>query len=277
LRRRARNHLKRYIQEIVIISKSMIIIKTPQEIEILREGGRRLATVLYKVKEIVKPGISTKDLDNYAFKLIKEMGDEPAFLNYKPEGASYPYPASLCVSLNNEVVHGIPSNKKILKEGDIVSLDLGLKHKGLFTDMAITVPVGEISNSSAKLLKITEQALHVGVNSAQGGNKTGDIGNAIESFVRQHKYGIVEILAGHGVGRAIHEDPYVPNFGKANTGVKLVPGMVIAIEPMLNNGTKNVVLDDDDWTFRTADGKKSAHFELTILITEGEPEILTKI
>jgi methionyl aminopeptidase len=255
----------------------MIIIKTPQEIEILREGGKHLAMVLFKVKEKVKPGISTQDLDEYALKLIKDMGDEPAFLNYRPEGADSPYPASLCVSVNNEVVHGIPSAKKILQEGDIVSIDLGIKHKGLFTDMAMTVPVGEISPASIKLLRITEQALNVGISAAQGGNRIGDIGNAIESYVRPHKYGIVEVLSGHGVGRAIHEDPYVPNFGKAGVGAKLVPGMVIAIEPMLNNGTKNVTLDKDGWTFRTADGKKSAHFEHTILITEGEPEILTKI
>ncbi|KKQ86950.1 MAG: Methionine aminopeptidase [Parcubacteria group bacterium GW2011_GWF2_38_8] len=254
-----------------------IIIKTKEEIEILREGGKRLATVLYEVKEKVKPGISTKDLDDYAFKLIKEMGDEPAFLNYQPEGASIPYPASLCVSVNNEVVHGIPDAKKILREGDIVSLDLGLKHKGFFTDMALTVPVGEISSGSKKLIEVTEKALQVGINAAQGGNKVGDISYAIESFVRPHKYGIVEVLSGHGVGKAIHEDPYVPNFGKADTGVKLLPGMVIAIEPMLNGGTKNVVLDEDGYTFRTADGKKSAHFEHTILITKGKPEILTKI
>lgn len=255
----------------------MIIIKTPEEIKTLREGGKRLATILYAVGTMVKPGISTKDLDDYAFKLIKEMGDEPAFLNYKPEGADTPYPASICISVNNEVVHGIPKKEKILKEGDIISLDLGLKHKNLFTDMAITVGVGEISPASKKLLEITEKSLKVGIEAAQGGNRIGDISHAVESFVRPHKYGIVEILAGHGVGRAIHEDPYIPNFGKAHVGAKLVPGMVIAIEPMVNNGTKNVVLDKDGWTFRTADGKKSAHFEHTILITDGEPEILTKI
>jgi len=255
----------------------MIIIKTPEEIEILREGGKRLASVLYKVKEMVKPGISTKDLDDYAFKLIKELGDTPAFLNYRPEGADYSYPASLCVSVNEEVVHGIPNKNKILKEGDIVAIDLGLKHKGLFTDMAMTVPVGIVSSSSAKLLKVTEDALEAGIEAAQGGNRVGDISHAIESFVRPHKYGIVEVLSGHGVGKAIHEDPYVPNFGKASTGAKLVPGMVIAIEPMLNNGTKNIILDKDGYTFRTADLKRSAHFEHTILITESDPEILTRI
>lgn len=259
----------------------MIIIKTPEEIELLRVGGQRLATVLYKVKDIVAPGVSTYELDKYAEKLIREYGDEPAFLNYQPDGARTPFPASLCVSINDEVVHGIPKKDRILKEGDIVSIDLGLKHKGFFTDMAITVPVGEINESSNKLLENTEKALYVGIENAVGGNKTGDIGFAIANFVRskhlqKENYGIVEVLSGHGVGKYIHEDPYIPNFGKKGTGAKLVPGMVVALEPMLNIGTKNVFLDKDDWTFKTNDGKRSAHFELTILITEGEPEILTK-
>ena len=261
----------------------MIIIKTPKEIEILREGGRRLATVLHKVKEKVAPGVSTKDLDTYAQNLIKEMGDTPAFLNYRPAGAEIPFPAALCVSVNDEVVHGIPRKDRILKEGDIVSIDLGLKKNGFFIDMAMTVPVGVVSDGSKALLEITEQALQVGIDVAQGGktgNTVGDIGYAVESFIRSKgggKYGIVEVLSGHGVGRYVHEDPYIPNFGKRGKGEKLIPGMVIALEPMINNGTKNVTLDADGYTFRTADGKRSAHFEHTILITEGEPEILTKV
>ncbi len=256
----------------------MIIIKTPAEIEILREGGKRLATVLNKVKDMVAPGVSTMDLDRYAEKLIREMGDYPAFLNYRPEGAKTPFPASLCVSINDEVVHGIPGEEKILQEGDIVSIDLGLMHKELYTDMAMTVSVGEVSISSQKLMEVTEQALKVGISEARAGNRVGDIGYAIENFVRsQGRYGIVEVLSGHGVGLAIHEDPYIPNFGKRGTGAKLVPGMVVALEPMLNMGTKNVKIAKDDWTFLTADGKCSAHFEHTILITKGEPEILTKI
>jgi len=257
----------------------MIIIKTKEEIEILREGGRRLATILYRLKEKVAPGVSTKDLDIYAEKLIRENGDEPAFLNYRPQGTKVPFPASLCVSVNDEVVHGIPNKSRILKEGDIVGLDLGLKHKGLFTDMALTVPVGVVNAGSKALLEITEQALKIGIEVARSGNTIGDISNSIERFIRsrkENKYGIVEVLSGHGVGRFIHEDPYIPNFGKRGKGEKLVPGMVIAIEPMLNNGTKNVTLDPDDYTFRTTDGKRSAHFEHTILITDGEPEILTK-
>jgi len=256
----------------------MIIIKTKEEIEILREGGKRLATVLYKVKDKVAPGVSTKDLDLYAEKLIREMGDTPAFLNYRPEGASVPFPASICISVNDEVVHGIPSKTRILEEGDIVSLDLGLKHRNLYTDTAITVPVGKVSVASKKLMEVTDQALKIGIDAAMAGNTVGDIGHAIESFVRAQKtkYGIVEVLSGHGVGRGIHEDPFIPNFGKAGKGEKLIPGMVVALEPMLNNGTKNVTLDEDGYTFRTADGKNSAHFEHTILITDGDAEILTQ-
>lgn len=258
----------------------MIIIKTKEEIEILRAGGKRLATILNKVKEKVAPGVSAKELDEYAEYLIREAGDIPAFLNYKPEGVSIPYPASLCVSLNDEVVHGIPSKDKILKEGDIVSIDLGLKHKGMFTDMAMTVPVGIVSPQSTKLMESTKRALEAGIDAIAPGATVGDIGHAIESFVRSlgvGKYGIVEVLSGHGVGRAIHEDPYIPNFGKKGTGAKLLPGMVIAIEPMLNNGTKHVIVDNDEYTFRTKDGKKSAHFEHTVLVTENGAEILTKI
>ena len=254
----------------------MVIIKTKKEIEILREGGKHLATVLYKVKEKVMPGVSTKDLDKYAEKLIKDMGDVPAFLNYRPAGVRTPFPATLCTSVNEEVVHGIPSADKILKEGDIISIDLGLQHKGLFTDMALTVPVGTVSNSTLKLLEVTEQALQVGISAIRPDTRVGDIGHAIESFVRPHHYGIVEILSGHGVGRAIHEDPYIPNFGQKEKGEKLLPGMVIAIEPMLNNGTKNVILDKDGYTYRTTDGKKSAHFEHTVLVTKEGAEILTR-
>jgi len=243
----------------------------------MREGGKRLARVLHKVKEKIVPDVSTKDLDIYTEKLIREMGDSPAFLNYRPDGANASFPASLCVSVNDEVVHGIPNKHRILKEGDIVSIDLGIKHRGLFTDMALTVPVGAVSAGNLKLIQITKQALQVGIDAARAGNTVGDISNSIENFVRPHGYGIVEVLSGHGVGRAIHEDPYIPNFGKKGTGAKLLPGMVIALEPMLNLGTKNVTLDDEGYTFRTADGKNSAHFEHTILITENEAEILTKM
>lgn len=252
-----------------------IIIKTKKEIDALRVAGRHLAQVLEKVAGMVAPGVSTLDLDQYAEKLIRELGDTPAFLNYRPAGARKPFPASLCTSINDEVVHGIPKQNRVLKEGDIISIDLGLKHDGVFADHAVTVAVGNVAPNLQKLLDHTSKALEVGISAAQPGFHTGDIGAAIESFVKPHKYGIVDILAGHGVGRYIHEDPYIPNFGKPGEGAKLVPGMVIAIEPMLNLGTKEVFLEDDDWTFKTADGKYSAHFEHTVLITEDGPEILT--
>ena len=253
-----------------------IIIKTKQEIEILREGGKRLALILAEVAKKVKPGISTKELDEYAEKLIRDGGDKPAFLNYKPKLEDKPYPASLCTSVNNEIVHCIPNKNKILKEGDIISLDLGLNHRGLFTDHAITVPVGKISKRDQKLINDTKKALEIGIWAARGGATTGDIGHAIESFIGK-KYGIVRELAGHGVGKAVHEDPYIPNYGKPGKGEKLVPGMVIAIEPMINIGGDYIVGNGDGYSVKTADGSHSAHFEHTILITEGEPEILTII
>lgn len=253
-----------------------VFIKTPEEIEIIKEGGKILAKVLDKVAKKVKPGISTYELDKYAHDFIKEEGGIPAFLNYRPEGAPKAFPASLCTSVNNEIVHGIPLKNKILKEGDIISIDLGLKYKGLFTDHAVTVPVGKISKKDQDLLDKTKKALEIGIWAARGGATVGDIGYAIESFVNK-KYGIVRELAGHGVGIKIHEDPYVPNYGKKGKGQKLIPGMIIAIEPMLNIGKDYIVTDDDNWTIKTADGTRSAHFEHTILITEGDAEILTLI
>ncbi len=251
-----------------------IIIKTEEQIEILREGGNRLGAILAKVATHVKPGISTLELDRIAHDLIKEGGDKPAFLGYKPYGHKKPFPAALCTSVNSEIVHGIPRASVILKEGDIISIDLGIVHDGLFTDHAITVAVGEIPKSSEKLIKITKEALDVGIWAAKCGNTVGDIGYAIESFVYK-RYGIVKELAGHGVGVEIHEDPYVPNYGKAGKGVKLVPGMVIAIEPMLTIGSPEIHVLEDGYTIKTADGSRAAHFEHTVLITDGEPEILT--
>ncbi|MDQ5971293.1 MAG: Methionine aminopeptidase [Patescibacteria group bacterium] len=253
-----------------------IYIKTKEEIEIIREGGKRLATILAKVGKMVAPGVTTAELDEYAYKLIKEGGDTPAFLNYKPEGHHKAFPASLCTSTNSEVVHGIPSKRRVLKEGDIICIDLGIKHKGYFTDHAITVPVGKISQKDQKLIDDTKEAMMVGIWAAKNGNTTGDIGYAIESFVNK-KYGIVRELSGHGVGIEIHEDPYIPNFGKAGKGVKLIPGMIIAIEPMLTNGKANIEVLNDGYTIITADGSKAAHFEHTILITKDEPEILTML
>lgn len=253
----------------------MIIIKNENQIKILREGGKRLAAVLRTVAQAVKPGITTLELDSIARAEIEKLGDVPAFLNYQPEGASRPYPFALCTSVNNHIVHGLPSDY-VLKEGDIVALDLGTKHKGLFTDHAVTVSVGNISKDTQKLMHTAENALYAGIEMARAGNTVGDISYAIETAVRSHNYGIVRELSGHGVGVHIHEDPYIPNYGKPGTGAKLKPGMVIAIEPMINLGSPKIKMNKDNWTIETADDSLSAHFEHTILITDNEPEILTK-
>lgn len=253
-----------------------IIIKTESEIERLRKGGPILADILRKVAKKVAPGVTTGELNDYAYKLITETGYKPAFLNYKPEGQDAPYPASLITSVNAEVVHGIPG-AYVLKEGDIIALDLGLNYEGVYLDHAITVPVGGIITPKDKLLmSVTEQALYKGIEAIVPGATVGDIGFAIESFVKPYKLGIVRTLSGHGVGRAIHEDPYVPNYGKPGRGAKLVPGMVIAIEPMLTRGSEDIVVMRDGYTLKTSDGSRSAHFEHTVLITEDGAEILTK-
>ncbi|MCI0542230.1 type I methionyl aminopeptidase [bacterium] len=256
-------------------------IKTKEEIAILRECGRRLARALDVVLSAVRPGVSTKELDEIAEKEIRSKGDEPAFLHYKPWDAAKPYPATLCVSVNDEIVHGIPKQEHILKEGDIIGLDIGMKHQGLITDMARTVPVGKISKEAQRLLDTTREALEVGIAAAKGGGHVGDIGYDIEKFVKRDghaKYGIIRELGGHSVGHKVHEEPFIPNFGsKKGVGVKLKPDMVIAIEPMLVLGKPGIYLDQDGFTYRTRDHSLSAHFEHTILITEGKAEILTKI
>jgi methionyl aminopeptidase len=253
----------------------MIIIKTDSEIERLRKGGPILATILQQVAQAVTPGITTKSLDELAHQLIIQGGCTPAFLHYTPEGADRPYPASLITSINSEVVHGIPGNV-VLKEGDIIALDLGLNYEGVFLDHAITVPVGEIGAKDKQLLSITKSALDEGIMAIVPGATVGDIGHAVEQFVKPYRLGIVRGLSGHGVGRAIHEDPYIPNYGKKGKGDKLVPGMVIAIEPMLTRGSEEVIQLSDGYTLKTSDNSRSAHFEHTVLINEeGYPEILT--
>ncbi len=255
--------------------KAMITIKKPQEIKALRDGGRRLAFILKTLAEAVAPGVNAKDLDLLAEKLANEGGDTPAFLGYRPEGVHKSYPASICVSINDEVVHGIPTEEKILKEGDVVAIDMGLIHKNLITDSAITVIVGGGDGQAKKLVAATKKALDIGIKAARAGNTVGDIGFAIEQFVKPLGFGLAEGLAGHGVGYKVHEDPYVPNTGNAGEGEVLKPGMVIAIEPMLTEGSSKVVFDKDGYTVRTRDGKRSAHFEHTIAITEKGPKILT--
>lgn len=252
------------------------MIKTDEEIEIIREGGRRLAMVLLAIKNVIRPGVTTRELDELALHLIREGGDEPAFLNYTPEGARAPYPGTLCVSVNDEAVHGI-SGDRVLQEGDIVGIDLGLIHKGLFSDSAMTVPVGKIDESAQKLIDVTREALNVGIAQARVGKSTGDIGFAIEKYVVDHGFVVVEELGGHGVGYAQHEDPHISNYGDRGQGVRLKKGMVIALEPIVNEGTRYVKLMPDGYTFATKDHKRSGHFEHTIVITDGDPEILTKV
>ncbi len=255
----------------------MINIKTKEDIKVLREGGKRHSYILAELSKKVTPGISTQDLEDLARKLLEEGGDKSAFLGYTPRGAKRPYPASLCVSINNEIVHGIPNEKPaILGEGDVVSLDLGLTHKGLITDSAITVGVGKMRDVDQKLMLHCKEALYLGIKAARGGAHVGDIGHAIESFVKSLGYGLCEGLAGHGVGYKVHEDPFVPNEGRAGSGELLRPGMVIAIEPMITLGTGKIVLSSDGYTYKTADGTNAAHFEHTIAITDGDPIILTK-
>lgn len=255
----------------------MMTIKTESDIEILKEGGKRHAEILNQLANRVSPGVSALELDTLALHLIREGGDIPAFLNYKPDGAKRPFPGSICISVNDEIVHGIPNEEeKILKEGDIVSIDLGLIHNGMITDAAITLPVGYVSSENLMLIKATNEALQAGIKAAHGGNTIGDIGFAIENVGKKYKLKPAEGLAGHGVGYEVHEDPYVPNTGLAGSGLKLRPGMVLAIEPMFVLGDSAITLSKDGYTFKTSDGKNSAHAEHTVLITEGEAVILTK-
>jgi methionyl aminopeptidase len=253
--------------------KYNIKIKNDNDINLLRESGKRLARVLDAVSAEVKPGVTTRYLNDFVYTMITEMGDKPAFLNYKPFGAAYPYPGSICISVNDEVVHGIGGDR-VLKEGDIVGLDGGVTHRGMISDSARTVAVGKISTEDEELMRVTKAALMAGIKAAKCGNYVNDISKAIEKSIPK-KYGVVKILSGHGVGYKVHEEPYVPNFDDGVKGPKLVPGLVLALEPMVNLGTDDVYLADDGYTFITTDHKKSAHFEHTILITEGEAEILT--
>ncbi len=246
-----------------------ISIKNADEIELMRISCRLLSEVHYELGQFIRPGISTADIDEYGEKLIRQKGGIPNFLNY--EG----YPASICVSVNEEVVHGIPTRDRILKEGDIVSLDAGLIYRGYHSDAARTYGVGEISPEAARLIEVTRQSFFEGIKQARHGNRLYDISAAIDDYVTPYGYGIVEDLCGHGIGTQLHEDPMIPNFRQRRRGPKLKKGMTLAIEPMINMGTWEVEWKEDDWTVVTSDGEYSAHYENTILITDSEPEILT--
>ncbi|MDD3067363.1 MAG: type I methionyl aminopeptidase [Acholeplasmataceae bacterium] len=249
----------------------MIQIKSQREIELMREAGHILELTRQMLEKHVKPGISTLQLDELAYNFIQNLGATPSFKGY------HGFPGSLCTSINEVVVHGIPSKKDVLKEGDIITLDFGVNYKGYHADSATTYAVGQISPEIKQLLEVTEKALYVGLEQAKPGNHVSDISFAIESFVKPYGYGIVEEFTGHGIGRELHEEPYVPNFGKPNQGPILKPGMTFCVEPMVNLGTKRVKVLSDNWTTVTTDRKPSAHFEHMIVITETGYDILTTL
>ena len=248
-----------------------VTIKTPREIELMREAGRILAEVHNELGKIIKPGISTLEIDKVGEKLIRSFGCEPSFLNYNG------YPASICVSVNEEVVHGIPSAKRILKEGDIVSLDAGVIYKGYHSDAARTHAVGNVSAEAAKLIEVTKQSFFEGIKFAKPGNHLHDISNAIGKYAESFGYGVVRDLVGHGIGSHLHEDPPIPNYGEPGHGPILREGMTLAIEPMVLQGNKECYILNDGWTVKTRDGKLASHHENTIVVTKEGYEILTKL
>lgn len=235
----------------------------------MREAGRIVAEVLQRLRERVRPGVSTGELDLLAYQTVVGRGAVPAFLGYRG------YPASLCASINQEIVHGIPKKERVLIEGDIISLDFGAIYQGYYGDSAITVGVGQVTPEMAKLLRVTEEALYKGIAQARPGRRLTDIGAAVQAHAEASGFSVVRRYVGHGIGRAMHEKPEVPNFGPAGRGTPLRPGLVLAIEPMVNVGSSDTLELTDGWTVETADGRPSAHFEHTVAITEGEPEILT--
>ena len=247
----------------------MIVLKTTRELTLMKEACRISAAALRLAGEAVRPGVSTWEIDRIAYEYIKSQGAEPNFLHL------YGFPATACISVNDEVIHGIPSKDRILRSGDIVSIDLGAKLHGYNGDNAATFACGEISDEAKRLIDTTRESLYVGIEAAVYGNKVGDIGHAVQAYCEARGYGIVREYTGHGVGKALHEDPSVPNYGTPGRGARLVPGMTIAIEPMVNQGAAAIKQLPDGWTVKTADGKLSAHFEHTVAITKSGPVILT--
>lgn len=246
-----------------------VSIKTAHEIQLMRHAGKLLEQVHDELAKIIRPGISTWEIDHEGERMIRELGCVPNFLNY--EG----YPASICVSVNDEVVHGIPKKERILKEGDIVSLDAGLIYQGYHSDAARTYGVGKISPEAQQLIDVTKRSFFEGIKYARAGRHLHEISAAIGAYAERFGYGVVRDLVGHGIGTHLHEDPQIPNFACKSRGIRLQPGMTLAIEPMIDMGTAEVCWLDDDWTVVTEDGSLSAHYENTVLITDGEPELLT--
>ena len=248
----------------------MIILKSLQEIEKIRKACLIVADVLESICGMVRPGVTTQELDEFAERFILAAGAKPAFKGYRG------YPKTLCTSVNNEVIHGIPSQNAVLKEGDIVSIDVGTIVDGFYGDAAITLPVGAIKPEAERLMRVTEESLRRGIAQAQAGNRLYDISHAVQDYVESNGYSVVREFVGHGIGRSLHEDPQLPNFGASGQGPRLKPGMVLAIEPMVNIGGSATVTQEDNWTAVTADGSLSAHFEHTIAIMPDGPWILTK-
>ena len=246
-----------------------VTIKSPREIELMREAGRILAKTHEELAKNLRPGMSTWDIDHMGEEIIRSYGCIPSFKNYNG------YPASICVSVNDEVVHGIPHKEHFLDEGDIVSLDAGVIYKGYHSDAARTYGIGEIDDDAKKLIEVTRQSFFEGIKFAKAGNHLNDISAAIQKYAESFGFGVVRDLVGHGIGSHLHEDPEIPNFARKRKGILLQPGMTLAIEPMITEGSYEVVWLDDDWTVMTEDGGWAAHYENTILITEGEPEILS--
>ena len=246
-----------------------VTIKSPREIELMREAGRILAKTHEELAKNLRPGMSTWDIDHMGEEIIRSYGCIPSFKNYNG------YPASICVSVNDEVVHGIPHKEHFLDEGDIVSLDAGVIYKGYHSDAARTYGIGEIDDDAKKLIEVTRQSFFEGIKFAKAGNHLNDIAAAIQKYAESFGFGVVRDLVGHGIGSHLHEDPEIPNFARKRKGILLQPGMTLAIEPMITEGSYEVVWLDDDWTVMTEDGGWAAHYENTILITEGEPEILS--
>jgi methionyl aminopeptidase len=247
-----------------------IILRLPDEIEKARASNRIVAEVLSRLREKIRPGVKTKDLDKFAEEIAEKRGAKPAFKGYRG------YPHSLCISVNEEVVHGMPS-KRILQEGDIVSLDFGIYYQGFYGDSAITLPVGKVTEKALRLMQITERSLYAGIEQAMVGNRLGDVSAAVQSVVEDAGYSVVRDFVGHGIGRNLHEEPQIPNFGKKGRGIELKKGMLLAIEPMVNEGEYNVKILPDGWTVVTKDGSLSAHFEHSIAITDNGPDILSKL
>ena len=248
----------------------MIFIKSRDEIARIKDSNQIIAEALKHIKKFVQPGVSTAELDQEIENFILNKKAKPSFKGL------YGFPAAACISVQDDVVHGIPSKKRLLKDGEIVGIDVGVELKGFFGDAAYTFPVGRISDKLRSLLDVTEESLYLGIAQAVAGNRVGDIGNAVQKHVEAHSFGVVRDLVGHGVGRKPHEDPQIPNFGQAGQGVLLKTGMVIAIEPMVNMGSFEVFFADDNWTVKSKDGQPSAHFEHSVAITENGPLILSK-